>query len=155
MSESFYPLVIQEEDGVFFAYVIDLKGCMADGDSPAEAVTNVALAIKEWCDEARRLGRKIPKPGQSAVEAARGRKMVANILNEQAKIIKEQNEILHRQDSLLNETLEGLNVRLAALEEQIRASELQECDVLSWQPSAVAVIKNRTHGSSSNDGTKH
>ena len=59
-----YPVVLfwSEEDAVFIAEVPDLPGCLADGATQAEALTNVAVIISEWLDTARELGRPIPAP---------------------------------------------------------------------------------------------
>jgi predicted RNase H-like HicB family nuclease len=51
-----------EEDGAFIAEVPEFPGCAADGASYQEAVTNVAVVIREWIETARELGRPIPGP---------------------------------------------------------------------------------------------
>jgi antitoxin HicB len=62
-----YTIVItplSEKDGGGFAgYVPDLPGCMSDGESQEETLANTRLAIEEWIETARKLGRKIPAPG--------------------------------------------------------------------------------------------
>jgi antitoxin HicB len=55
-----------EEGGGFLATVPDLPGCMSDGDTPEEAVTNVQDAILAWLEAARDLGHEIPKPSRRA-----------------------------------------------------------------------------------------
>lgn len=61
-----YPVVITplpaEDGGGYLATVPDLPGCISDGATRQEAVHNVGLAILEWIDEAKRLGREIPVP---------------------------------------------------------------------------------------------
>ncbi|MCC6776401.1 MAG: type II toxin-antitoxin system HicB family antitoxin [Hyphomicrobiales bacterium] len=63
-----YPVMIEpldsEEGGGFLATVPDLPGCMSDGATPEEALANVHDAIAAWIDEARALGRPLPKPSQ-------------------------------------------------------------------------------------------
>jgi predicted RNase H-like HicB family nuclease len=49
-------------DRVFVAEVPELPGCAADGRTYQEAVANVEIAIQEWIDTARELGRSIPIP---------------------------------------------------------------------------------------------
>ena len=74
-SVSDYPVVIRrlsaDEGGGYLAEAPDLPGCIADGETEAEAIQNIASAIDEWIDEARRLGRKIPDP--SALDKYSGR----------------------------------------------------------------------------------
>ena len=51
-----------EEDKSFVAEVPELAGCMADGKNPVEAVQNAMVAIDEWIETAKELGRLIPEP---------------------------------------------------------------------------------------------
>ena len=59
-----YELVIywSEEDQSFVVEVPELSGCMADGETYAQAVANAQEVIKEWVETARELNRTIPKP---------------------------------------------------------------------------------------------
>ena len=59
-----YEIIIywSDEDGAFVAEVPELPGCMADGKTYQEAVTNVEVIIKEWIQTAKELGRPIPQP---------------------------------------------------------------------------------------------
>ena len=59
-----YELIIywSEEDSTFIVEVPELPGCMADGQTYQEAVTNVEIVIQEWIETARELGRSIPSP---------------------------------------------------------------------------------------------
>lgn len=63
-----YPVLISplsiEEGGGFLATVPDLPGCMSDGETPEEAVTNVQDAILAWIEAAKELGRAIPAPSR-------------------------------------------------------------------------------------------
>ena len=59
-----YEVIIfwSEEDSNFVAEVPELPGCMADGQTYQEAVANIEIAIQEWIDTAKDLGRPIPEP---------------------------------------------------------------------------------------------
>lgn len=59
-----YELIIywSEFDSAFIVEVPELPGCMADGQTYIEAVTNVEVVIQEWIETAQELGRTIPKP---------------------------------------------------------------------------------------------
>jgi len=52
-----------EEDNAFIAEVPELPGCMADGKTYQEAVSNAEIIIKEWIETAKELGRSIPQSG--------------------------------------------------------------------------------------------
>ena len=60
------PLTPQEGGG-YLAWVPDLPGCMADGDTRAEALAHAEPAIVRWLTEARRHGRPIPLPEREEV----------------------------------------------------------------------------------------
>jgi predicted RNase H-like HicB family nuclease len=50
------------EDDTFIAEVPELAGCSADGGTRLDALANVEIAIQEWIETARELGRLIPEP---------------------------------------------------------------------------------------------
>jgi predicted RNase H-like HicB family nuclease len=59
-----YELIIywSKDDNSFVVEVPELPGCMADGQTYAEAVKNAEEIIGEWIETARKLGRPIPEP---------------------------------------------------------------------------------------------
>jgi antitoxin HicB len=68
MADNYTVLVqpLSEADGGGFEAIIpELPGCMSDGETPKEAVENVAGAIESWKEAAEELGRDIPAPGSS------------------------------------------------------------------------------------------
>jgi predicted RNase H-like HicB family nuclease len=50
------------EDKAFIADVHDLKYCSAHGETPAEAVREVMIAIDAWIKTAKKHGKPVPKP---------------------------------------------------------------------------------------------
>ncbi|MCE7061074.1 type II toxin-antitoxin system HicB family antitoxin [Dyadobacter sp. CY343] len=58
-----YELIIywSEEDSRFIVEVPELPGCMADGITQSEALSNAQTVIDEWIATARELNREIPK----------------------------------------------------------------------------------------------
>lgn len=70
MNRMDYDIVIrplpEEKGGGYIALVPDLQGCMSDGETPDEALTNVRDAMAEWLDLHARLARPIPAPGTQA-----------------------------------------------------------------------------------------
>lgn len=73
MSKLDYPVLIEplarEEGGGFVATAPDLPGCMSDGETPEDALAHVQDAIAAWIEEARALGRPVPKPSQRHIAA--------------------------------------------------------------------------------------
>lgn len=61
-----YPVIVQrlsdEDGGGYAAIVPDLPGCMSDGETPEEAVTNVRDAIIAWMEAAVDVGHEVPAP---------------------------------------------------------------------------------------------
>jgi len=59
-----YEMIIywSTEDKVFVADIPELSGCMADGKTCQEAVSNAEVIIQEWIDTAKDTGRYIPEP---------------------------------------------------------------------------------------------
>ena len=50
------------EDQAFVVEVPELPGCMADGPTYEDALSNVKTVIQEWIEAARELGREVPEP---------------------------------------------------------------------------------------------
>jgi len=57
-----YEIIIywSQEDNAFIAEVPELPGCMADGKTYHEAVSNAEMIMQEWIETAKELGRPIP-----------------------------------------------------------------------------------------------
>ncbi|WP_089725220.1 type II toxin-antitoxin system HicA family toxin [Candidatus Thiosymbion oneisti] len=51
-----------KENNSLVAEVPELPGCMADGKTYQEAVSNAQVIIQEWIDTAKDIGRAIPEP---------------------------------------------------------------------------------------------
>jgi len=66
-----YEIIIYRsgEDNAFIAEVPELPGCVADGKTYQEAVSNAEMIMQEWIETAKELGRPIPQ--------SRGRLMYA------------------------------------------------------------------------------
>jgi len=68
MSTLRYPIVVEplspEDGGGFVATVPDLPGCMSDGATPEEAVSNVQDAIASWIEAANDMGHAVPPPSR-------------------------------------------------------------------------------------------
>jgi predicted RNase H-like HicB family nuclease len=58
-----YEMIVywSDEDQTFVVDVPELPGCMADGETYEEAVTNARQVIEEWIETARQLGRAVPE----------------------------------------------------------------------------------------------
>src|SRR3990172_4214980 len=54
--------MIREEGGTWFARVLELPGCMTEGDTPEEAADMILDAMAGWIEVALEDGRPIPEP---------------------------------------------------------------------------------------------
>ena len=59
-----YEVIIywSSDDNGFIAEVPELPGCMSDGSTQQEALSNVQVIMQQWIDTAKSLGRAIPEP---------------------------------------------------------------------------------------------
>ena len=66
-----YKVVIywSSEDEAYIAEVPELAGCMADGATYFEALSNVQIIMEEWVQTATELERPIPQPQGKLVAA--------------------------------------------------------------------------------------
>ena len=66
MSTPRYPILVEplspENGGGFVATVPNLPGCMSDGATPEEAVSNGQDAIHSWIEAAEDMGHAVPAP---------------------------------------------------------------------------------------------
>ena len=59
-----YEIIIywSEEDKAYIAEVPELQGCVSNGKTYHEVLTNIETVIQEWIETAILLGRPIPEP---------------------------------------------------------------------------------------------
>lgn len=61
-----YALVIwySQQDEAYLAEVPELPVCMADGETPEQAVQAAQTALRLWIAGARKMGRPVPRPAR-------------------------------------------------------------------------------------------
>ena len=59
-----YEIIIywSAEDQAFIAEAPELPGCIADGNTHGEALSNLEVVMTEWIETAKEMGRAIPEP---------------------------------------------------------------------------------------------
>jgi len=98
----------EENGGGFIAIAPDLHGCMADGDTREAAIAELHHAIEEWIDEAQRLKRRVPLPGEYIARTRQERKEINNLLKAQEKLIKTQDRLLKEAKKEIEKIREGI-----------------------------------------------
>lgn len=117
MSNYAISIVWSEEDAVFLATHPELAGCVADGDSPEEALTNLKVIAQEWIETAQSLGRDLPSP------------RTLKELEAETTRLKEQNaQFIHQQ---IEAAVQGVLPKIAAdIEALIRERQRLESNQL-------------------------
>mgnify|MGYP000928660768 FL=1 len=150
MKESFYPIVVsalsEEDGGGFVAQVPDLYGCMGDGATPEEAVTDALKATIEWCAEMRRLGRDIPEPGSFQehfhAERSKIRDLIEGLVKELHQVIDAQNRVIDAKDKEIDRLLSritDLQIELRALDDEGGANAARGLAWIKSGPVTAAV----------------
>jgi predicted RNase H-like HicB family nuclease len=59
-----YEMIIywSQEDHAYIVEVPELPGCMTDGQTYQQAVSNAEVIMGEWVETAKELGRSVPQP---------------------------------------------------------------------------------------------
>lgn len=70
MTQDFsYPIIIYPaEEGGYVAEIPALKGCLAQGETPAECLEELKTVQSLWLESARRHNRKIPSAEEAIAE---------------------------------------------------------------------------------------
>lgn len=62
--------IAPDEAGGYVATVPDLPGCMGDGRTAPESLSDLGASFAAWIEAAKEMGREIPKPGGPAKPVA-------------------------------------------------------------------------------------
>ena len=144
MAQIDYPMVVlplsRENGGGYAAYAMDLPGCIADGETPSEALEELRQAIDEWVAEAVRLEREVPPPGSAAKRAKREKEALKNLAAQQRESIRKLGSLFkeHRMD------IEDIKDRIEVIEAQIQALSSHLYDDEEGQVSAMSITRART-----------
>ena len=85
-----YDIIIywSEEDEAFIARVPDLIGCSADGPTYQAALSAALVAMDEWVDTAKQVGRSIPGRSRSAELSHKLNRVVMPLDNPNAELVE-------------------------------------------------------------------
>lgn len=140
MKESFYPIVVselsEEDGGGYVAHVLDLYGCMGDGETPEEAIQDAVSASQCWIEEMKRLGRDIPEPGASLEHARREQGKLRKAIKD---LVEQVNTIISEKDSEIERLIcevSDLRSEIMSLEEGLRLDQ----DLPLWSPVNAVIV---------------
>ena len=97
--------ITREDESTWFARVVELPGCMTEGDSPEEAADMIQDALAAWLEVALEDGRPIPEPQTTETYSGRFVVRVPRTLHQQLVEAAEQEGVSLNQ--FINVTLAG------------------------------------------------
>ena len=62
IGQPYHKYVYRDPDGYYLAEVVELPGCMSDGDTEAEALANLTEAMTGWLESMLLTGHPVPEP---------------------------------------------------------------------------------------------
>jgi len=62
LKEPYARVLVPDDDGTFFAEILEFPGCFAQGDTPNDAMDNLNDVALAWIESALELGQEIPSP---------------------------------------------------------------------------------------------
>lgn len=62
LARPYTRILVPAEEGGYTASVLELDGCIAEGDTANEAMSELAGAMRDWVEAAVREGQSIPAP---------------------------------------------------------------------------------------------
>jgi antitoxin HicB len=105
--------ITREDESTWFARVVELPGCMTEGDSPEEAADMIQDALAAWLEVALEDGRSIPEPQTTEAYSGRFVVRVPRTLHQQLVEAAEQEGVSLNQ--FINVALAGRVTRPTAV----------------------------------------
>jgi antitoxin HicB len=105
--------ITREDETTWFARVVELSGCLTEGDSPEEAADMIQDALAGWLEVALEDGRPIPEPQATETYSGRFVVRVPRTLHQQLVEAAEQEGVSLNQ--LINVALAGRVTRPTAV----------------------------------------
>jgi antitoxin HicB len=106
----------EAEGGGYMALVPDLHGCMADGETPSEALEGAEDAISAWLSAQADMNRSAPEPGSSHREADDQMQILDEYMEKQDALIESQEELIAKQTKMI----ERLQAEIAEIKSPVR-----------------------------------
>jgi antitoxin HicB len=146
MTELRYPIVVQalsqEDGGGYLAFALDLRGCVGDGETPEQAISDLALAINEWVAECQRLERPVPEPGSLSLHFEKEQQQFKQYLQKQSELVETQRALIKNQDEMLRlreVEIEQIREKLESLQNSDDRGSNYSIEWLSVKPTVAAL----------------
>lgn len=65
LKEPYARVIVPEEGGGYSAEILEFPGCLASGETPAEAYESLESVAQEWIEAELKSGREIPSPSDA------------------------------------------------------------------------------------------
>jgi predicted RNase H-like HicB family nuclease len=65
LKKPYSRVIIPDENGIYFAQILEFQGCYAEGETVTEAIENLERVAESWIEASREIGHEIPEPLES------------------------------------------------------------------------------------------
>ena len=62
LARPYSKILVRDETGGYVAHVLEFPGCLAEGETPDEAVRELDEAMEDWIEEVIESGKPVPEP---------------------------------------------------------------------------------------------
>src|SRR5512142_228880 len=93
MTRPYKKSITRTPEGTYMGEVLELPGCITEGDSETEALRLLNDAMSEWLKTALELGRDIPEPIGAETCSGKFNLRVPRLLHKQLKIRAQENGV--------------------------------------------------------------
>ena len=134
-NEQYARIITPDEQGGFYAEVLEFPGCFAEGETPNEAFANLERAAESWIEAALGQGNEIPEPSSNIGYSGKIALRLPKSMHRQAVRLAERN------GTSLNQFLvSAIAARIGAEELYDRLAQRFEHRIMARAPAAVVPI---------------
>ena len=144
LKKPYSRVVIPDEDGSFFAEILEFSGCLAQGDTSSEALENLEKAAASWLEVALDKGIEIPEPFISIGYAGKVALRLPRSMHQQATRLAARDGV-----SLNQFLVSAIAARIGAEDLYSRLVEKLEQTVLAPRIIVAPIIMRSIEASSS------
>ncbi len=93
LQQSYAKVLTQDEDGGYLAEILEFDGCFSYGETPEEALENLADVAESWLEATIEKGKKVPEPLSSYDMSGKFLLRMPKNLHKRAAVLAEQDGV--------------------------------------------------------------